>query len=288
LPSNDKRILAESKVFCYFGLCIDVLAKYFFVEHKHTIVSERTPFKNAYTSILWSAVFLLFGRAYNLFFWPSNYQLSANASIFLSVLLLFGIPAAFRAYRGNLWIKIVLNTMGLILMILSLLPLDQFLFHLTVLLQVSPPVFLALFQLKNVEKTPFILALKLIVSLTFMSHGLLCIGVQEVPDQFIWTIHSILGVEGQEAYKVLKIIGLIDLLMSVAIFVNRFTLGIALYMTFWGFSTAMATMIMHTQEAPIWETIHLWGSDFLIHLPNAGMPMSIFYLEKWRNKYLST
>jgi hypothetical protein len=59
-------------------------------------------------------------------------------------------------------------------------------------------------------------------------------------------------------------------------------------MTFWGFSTAMATMIMHTQEAPIWETIPLWGSDFLIHLPNAGMPMSIFYLEKWRNKYLST
>ena len=158
---------------------------------------------------------------------------------------------------------------------------EQFVEH---SLQMALP-FLLFLQLYNEERTHrfVVWTLRISLALTFIGHGTFALGYHVLPDHFVRMTSVILGLDGVVAKQFLFIIGCLDFVAAVLMFVPKTQVVALGYLFVWGFLTALARPFSHLEDIQTVEfyTVHL--PNALYRLPHGLIPL-MFYLLSTKKK----
>ena len=133
--------------------------------------------------------------------------------------------------------------------------------------------FLFLLLLKN-EKGFLVRIATWACSATFIGHALYAIGFHPVPGNFVHMVITGFGFQDQAALNFLFVVGILDILAAVGIFINNGYIRIAslAWMIIWGFLTAFARIWVNVDFQEFWSEMLLWGPEFLIRFPHFLVP----------------
>lgn len=154
--------------------------------------------------------------------------------------------------------------------------------------------FLQLFEMSIQLSAPFLLwknitidsnnkklinGLKIAIGLTFIPHGLLAMGFPYRPGHFIDMTIIILGVNETQATQFLFVVGFLDVLCALLLFVPKLSKYALWYMIIWGFATAFARLVSGFNIDFISSSIH--GSAYLTvyRLAHGIIPLIVLLLE---------
>jgi hypothetical protein len=127
--------------------------------------------------------------------------------------------------------------------------------------------------------------LKIAISFTFISHGLYAMGAIYLPGNFIDMTIQILAVSESQAKYILYVVGLLDVLFSIIIFIpNKFNTYILVYLAFWGFVTAFARIVAGFNADFLQSSIHNLSFLTLYRLPHGLIPLAVLLIENTLNK----
>lgn len=267
--------------------------------------------------ILISCALVLFGRFYQFFFFGSpyraflwdeslltglvlnfyqswndyatdptiNYRIELLTKIVAIIFLITSTISLFWLKIKSLFIKKSFAWMSLIFiffMAISMFKEKNYawlpVFELSI--QISPLILLTFWN--NFEKlsTSFLINfLKVAIALTFIPHGLFAMGVFPVPGHFLDMTISILNVSEGQARTFLWVVGFLDVVGSILIFVSFRLSKITLYyFVFWGLVTASARI--YAGFIPELATMTIHNSLFLTiyRLPHGLIPLATLYL----------
>jgi len=119
-------------------------------------------------------------------------------------------------------------------------------------IQMFSPILFYLFISEKIKVSPLILAFKIIIGFTFVSHGLYAVGYYPRPAIFIEMCVQILGISPNVALQFLNLAGTLDFLLVLFLFLpfRRLTLYALLYASFWGLLTALARVWSPLKSSP--------------------------------------
>lgn len=214
-----------------------------------------------------------------------NYRIEVLSKIAAIIFLLTSIVVLFWYKISSIVIKKSLIWMSFVFLVFMAISMfkDKIYAWLPVFelsIQLSPLVLLTFWN--NIEKlnvrflTRF---LKTAIALTFIPHGLFAMGVFPVPGHFTDMTISILGVTENEAKLFLWIVGFIDVVGSILIFIpHKISKIILYYFVFWGLITAFARVYSGFVPGLAGMTLH--NSLFLTiyRLPHGLIPLATLYL----------
>lgn len=122
------------------------------------------------------------------------------------------------------------------------------------------------------DKQVFIL--KLLTALTFLGHGLFAIGFHYVPEGFISMTGEILQFNHYDSLIFLKLVGILDLLVAVLIFLpKQYASSALLYMAFWGLITALARIVYGGIVATNFQETLYYIASTMYRLPHGLVPI---------------
>ena len=107
-------------------------------------------------------------------------------------------------------------------------------------IQLVTPLLWVLFARGGVGEERLILLGKVAVAVTFAAHGLYAIGAYPVPGNFVDMTMTILGIGEPDARGFLRVVGLLDLVLAVGIFLPWVDRPWLAYAAVWGLVTALA------------------------------------------------
>lgn len=116
---------------------------------------------------------------------------------------------------------------------------------------------------------PWIIWAKVLVALTFVGHGLYAVGLHPVPWSFQSMTRDLLGLSEPGALLFLRIVGCLDFVVAVAMFIRPIEKPVLAYIIFWGAVTALARIASNPTAIDPWfaenlvRTVH-WGIPLLI------------------------
>ncbi|NQX85095.1 MAG: hypothetical protein HRT67_04210 [Flavobacteriaceae bacterium] len=139
-------------------------------------------------------------------------------------------------------------------------------------------------SLSNYPKQLF--ALKIIIALVFVSHGLFAMGVIYVPGHFIDMSIQILGVNETISKQFLFIVGLLDVVASILIFVPKISKYAFYYIIAWGIITALARVISGFNHNFILRSLHNLLYLTVYRLPHGLLPLVALILNVEYNKII--
>ena len=275
--------------------------------------------KNPLQIIQISVFLVLFGRAYQFFFfgapfrellWDESlltpvvllffdswnaYATSANVNFyieqftkFVAVLFLATSVLVLFWYKLRLYylkkIMMGLSFSFLVLMAVCMIKEKNYSFMpvFELAIQIAPIVLFTFY--KNITALKFdflILYFKIAIALTFIPHGLFALGIFPVPGYFIDMTISILKISETGARFFLWTVGLLDILGSVLIFTSPRISKITLaYFTFWGLVTAIARV--YSNFIPELAAMSLHNSFYLTiyRLPHGLLPLATYFYIK--------
>ena len=122
------------------------------------------------------------------------------------------------------------------------------------------------------------LGIKIMISATFIGHGLFAFGFHPVPGHFVDMIIVVLGCSNQTALAILKVAGSLDIITSIAIFVPQLTRFCLFFMIPWGIATAFARIVTHINFNLLQETTHQWLAETVYRLPHGLIPLILYLL----------
>lgn len=229
--------------------------------------------------IQWSTVLLLLGKGLLHFSSSMPYDLVFEngkilSQIFGFLLLVFSIIAVFvpliAKKIGFKWLYLFFIPSG-ILFVNSFCSLvksnyypEQMVEH---ALQITLPLILIytfISQLKNIKQ--FTLILHITIALTFIGHGCFALGVHILPDHFIEMTSNSLYMTVEQSTTFLFIIGLLDVLLSIALFVPTLRKNVIWYFVIWGLLTSIA------------RTWYVLGDGITLDLMLVNLPKTIYRL----------
>lgn len=234
---------------------------------------------------------LFFGKGMDILFGSNSYHLVSNLPFFWELfsgyaLLILGCLVALpltvlRQTKFNF--LFLLATIVLVVSSYSkfvkvgYLP-EQMIEH---SLQFFLPVFgFAVVQrLDRMSNKNWLFALKIVLALTFVGHGLFAIGWHEVPQNFIDMTTVSLHISESQAISFLFIMGILDFIIAALIFIpvakiHKWALW---YMVAWGLITAFARMYWQIDQI---GTADFWTHNFpntIFRLPNGLMPLFLIW-----------
>jgi hypothetical protein len=127
--------------------------------------------------------------------------------------------------------------------------------------------------------------LKIAISLTFIPHGLYAMGAIYLPGNFIDMTIQILAVSEIQAKYILFVVGFLDVLFSILIFIpNKLNRYILVYFTFWGFVTAFARIVAGFNADFLQSSIHNLSFLTIYRLPHGFIPLAVLLIENTLNK----
>lgn len=135
---------------------------------------------------------------------------------------------------------------------------------------------------KNVQITAankkMIFGLKVAIALTFIPHGLLAMGFPYRPGHFIDMTIIILGVNEIQATQFLFVVGFLDVLLALLVFIPKLSKYALWYMIIWGFATAFARLVAGFNINFVSSSIH--GSTYLTvyRLAHGLLPLIVLLL----------
>lgn len=256
--------------------------------------------------IRWICFFIFVGRAYQHLFWDAPYRtllwdesllkgivetlfdtswnayatsqtVDHNISILIKIsggfYLLCGIAALYLTSNMKKLGQLFLCGGALGLCILAILYCKEKFFHVgqffEYTLQFISPVLLYLLLYTAIPFKKIRLLALIAIALTFSCHGLYAIGYYPRPGHFIdMTINS-LPISESSAHSFLKIAGILDFIVSIAIFIPRLSNTALWYTVIWGGLTAIARLVGHFHIDFIGNTFHQWTWEVLIRMPHA-------------------
>lgn len=101
-----------------------------------------------------------------------------------------------------------------------------------------------------------VLVLKIAIALAFVPHGIYAMGILFVPGHFIDMTIKILNVNENQATTFLFAVGLLDVVLSILLFVPKISKYVLYYMIFWGFITAFARVASGFNINFVWSSLH--------------------------------
>ncbi|WP_027421449.1 hypothetical protein [Crocinitomix catalasitica] len=143
-------------------------------------------------------------------------------------------------------------------------------------IQVGIPITYIHVMRGDLNKRRLIFILQLLVSATFIGHAFYAIGYHIVPSNFLVLTTNSLQIDTGEAINFLYIIGWIDIICAVLIFIPKIRPYIIWYLIVWGFLTAIARTYAFVHESneiaffinQVFETIY--------RLPHGLIPLLIW------------
>jgi len=129
----------------------------------------------------------------------------------------------------------------------------------------------------------FIFWLKIAAAITFICHGLYAIGYYPQPVTFMEMTTEITGWTDNIASNFLKIMGVLDFLAAILIFLAKTTRPALVYMFIWGFLTALARIWTNFDFENIGEHLHQTGFAFLIRVGHFLVPLGLWFVYKNKN-----
>ena len=193
--------------------------------------------------------------------------------------LLCGICVFF--VRKFNWLKYPIYIGVFLLVILASLYMKEKFFHIGQFfeysLQFMSPLFLLWFLKKGM--TPrLLLVIKITIALTFTCHGLYAVGYYPRPGNFVdMTINS-LGISESAAIQYLNVVGLLDFILAIGIFLpwkfSKFAIG---YAILWGSLTTSARLVAHLEIDGFFHLLHQWGFEALYRVPHFLIPITVFW-----------
>ena len=131
----------------------------------------------------------------------------------------------------------------------------------------------------NPENKKLILWLKVAIVLTFIPHGMLAMGFPYRPGHFIDMTIIILGVNETQATQFLFVVGFLDVLLALLVFIPKLSKYALWYMITWGFLTAFARLVSGFNTDFISSSIHGSGYLTIYRLAHGIIPLIVLYLE---------
>jgi len=98
-------------------------------------------------------------------------------------------------------------------------------------------------KLNSVDNKNIVLGIKIAIACTFIAHGLYAMGLVYLPGHFVDMTIILLGFTEPQVGTFLYVVGLLDIIMSILIFVPKFSKYALIYMIFWGLLTAFARFV---------------------------------------------
>lgn len=243
------------------------------------------------TALLWG---LLLGRAWQHFRFPPDYTFLLGDYALSRALPLLGagiclFSALLLSWPGKLPRGVEIFAAGiscLLLMLLSALSFQknqqyvpQFIEHGTQFL--FPVIYLFLrWGAFHRPGEKLILFFKLAVALTFAGHGLFAAGIYPLPGHFVAMTQNILGLPQAASIQFLRVMGILDLVVAVAIFVPQVARPALIYALIWGFLTAFARVVAYFDWADPAGSIDRWLFETLVRLCHGGLPFLIWSFSK--------
>lgn len=115
---------------------------------------------------------------------------------------------------------------------------------------------------------------------TFLGHGSYALGLWPTPANYYGMTSTILSVDHAAANAFLRVVGALDFLICIGIFIPLARRGCAIYAALWGFLTAIARPV-----SGMAADLNYWGADQYLHeailrAPHFLIPFYLFLL--WR------
>lgn len=198
-------------------------------------------------------------------------------------LYLLSAAAVYWHHRAPGLSKILIAIGGLNLIFLAFLETKAHFFYpaqfFEYSLQFGTPFFLLMYRRRQAWSPDLILAMKVAIALTFVSHGLFAVGFYPRPGYFVEMVMKILRLDQDSAVAFLNIAGLLDFITALALFLPRRVAQWALtYMVFWGFATTMARIAAHFYPELWTYTLSRWVHESLFRCPHFLIPGLVWLL----------
>ncbi|MEO0731962.1 MAG: hypothetical protein AAFZ52_03935 [Bacteroidota bacterium] len=123
-------------------------------------------------------------------------------------------------------------------------------------------------------------ALRLLIALTFVGHGLYALGFHPVPAHFILMTQAGLGVGEETARNLLFVVGWLDILAALLLVIpSPKTQKLALYWIIpWAILTTLARLWSYGGLVP-WETLLTqWLPEVIRRLPHVLVPLALWQM----------
>ncbi|MBD64976.1 MAG: hypothetical protein CME62_07195 [Halobacteriovoraceae bacterium] len=141
--------------------------------------------------------------------------------------------------------------------------------------------YLTLFYPQNFDK--YLFYFKLLISFTFIGHGLFAIGYYPIPGGFIDMIINTFGFTEDNAVLMLRFAGILDFSAAIFIFVPGLELYALGFNIFWGLTTAFARSVAHIDINLLELTSHQWIFETIYRLPHGLLPLALFFYVRSRS-----
>jgi hypothetical protein len=148
------------------------------------------------------------------------------------------------------------------------------------MIQFMSPVLLYMMMFTFVEFKKIRLIALIAIALTFSCHGLYAIGYYPRPGSFIDMTLGILPISESSAHLLLKIAGILDFVIAIAIFIPRISYFALIYAFIWGVLTAIARLAGHFYVDFLWNTFSQWTWEMLIRLPHGFIPLFVMIADR--------
>ncbi|CAL2075325.1 hypothetical protein [Tenacibaculum sp. 190524A05c] len=197
--------------------------------------------------------------------------------------------------------KIPVFVGGISLVILSVLLAKEKFYHIAQFFEHSiqfglPFVYLYTFS-ENYEKPKLYRILKILIAVTFFSHGLYAFGAYPVPGKFVDMVINIFGCSESFAVSFLYVAGILDFILAVLLFIPKVDKYALIYAVVWGLLTAFARLVANFYwEFPL-QSLHQILYQVIYRLPHGLTPLivlvgvNLFWRRKsfgYRRKLLET
>lgn len=140
------------------------------------------------------------------------------------------------------------------------------------------PVLFIYFLQDRITLSKLNLLLKISIALTFSAHGMYAIGIYPQPGNFVDMVINIFHVSESAAKAFLKIAGVLDFLLSIAIFLPRISKYALIYAVIWGGLTALARVWAHFYWSFPLQSLHQNLFETIYRLPHALIPLAALYI----------
>jgi len=216
--------------------------------------------------------------------WTTNLAVDRGVVLYSKIvafLLLLGAVSVFFLPRRLRLARFIILLDAFLLLILSLIYWKDHFFNLSQLfeysIQVGAPVFLIFWTNKEaVNHQRFFFLLRLVVAVSFVSHGLYALGFYPTPGTYVEMSMAILGLSEDKSLIFLHLMGALDFMAAVMIllpYTKIVRVGL-IYCVIWGFATALARPIAFYYPEFWQESLFQWVYQAVFRLPHGLLPLA--------------
>ncbi len=149
--------------------------------------------------------------------------------------------------------------------------------------QIISPLLLYFWVYPRWKAATYRLMAKVAIAFTFICHGLYAVNYYPRPGNFVEMILNTFGVSEATAIQMLLVAGILDFIVSIAIFVPGKIAKAALgYVVFWGFLTTFARYSSYLDFSYFIESLSQWTWQVMIRFPHFMIPLAILIFKEKR------